>query len=187
MSWLFPDSLHVMWLKVSGRMLSVEVQAPGGLLRSPPPPPAVLPIRFSLCLSQFHRISVSAFLWLTFMKVDSNGGCCGTHARHAHAGVGTSLPPVPMHTFGSLAVQYNHALHPNEPLETSQTNTMCHPAKARDATSVSRPWRLDHTGKTRIQLPTQLRPLNRIAPPPPPTHPQAVLECPALRTAFHRK
>ena len=69
----------------------------------------LLTVPFSV--SQKKSFSVSL---VDFYEVDRNGGCCGTHARHAHAGVGT-LPPVPMHTFGSLAVQYNHALHPNEP------------------------------------------------------------------------
>ena len=97
-----------------------------------------------------------------------------------------SVPYHPFQCIPLVPLPFNIITHSTQ-TNPHETNTMCHPAKARDATSVSSPWRLDHTGKTRIQLPTQLRPLNRIAPPPPPTHPQAVLECPALRTAFHRK
>ena len=66
MSWLFPESLQRD--VVEGKWADA-VQARGGLLRSPPPPPVALPIRFSLRLSAvFQTFSVSAFLECDFYE-----------------------------------------------------------------------------------------------------------------------
>ena len=106
------------------------------------------------------------------------------------AGVAAHTPgmrmsvPVPYHPFQCIPLvllPFNISRTP--PKRTLKKRTRCVIIERRHI-GVSRPWRLDCTGKNRTQLPTQLHPLNRIAPPPPPTDPQAVLECPPLRTRF---